>query len=247
MCNIMNLLFLCFVFLLRKPAKGWAKLFHANEVRLGGVGGRCRVWCINPSVRWGVGWAFCPLFRAMYHAANGRRWVSIPPWSARLGSGLEGVAQFSTLVLEEYFRELETVRKCQKKKVPNLAKIGFSKLAPAYGCSGNAWSGLWQVLQLQWCCICLFWFALTGCDRKFAAAMRHMVCDRLMCRSRCLSSVVEMGVCFLEVAGLDCFYVPYARVWGTLLSFCLGGQANRKVAIAATCHKPYEALLLQPF
>ena len=27
--------------------------------------------------------------------------VSIPPWSARLGSGLEGVAQFSTLVLEE--------------------------------------------------------------------------------------------------------------------------------------------------
>ena len=28
--------------------------------------------------------------------------------------------------------------KCQKKMVPNLAKIGFSKLAPAYGCCGNA-------------------------------------------------------------------------------------------------------------
>ena len=51
--------------------------------------------------------------------------VSILPWSARLGSGLEGVAQFSTLVLEE-----------------GLAKIGISKLAPAYGCSGNASSGL---------------------------------------------------------------------------------------------------------
>ena len=123
MCNIMNLLFLCFVFLLRKPAKGWAKLFHANEVRLGGVGGRCRVWCINPSVRWGVGWAFCPLFRAMYHAANGRRWVSIPPWSARLGSGLEGVAQFSTLVLEEYFRELETVRNAKKKRFQIWQKL----------------------------------------------------------------------------------------------------------------------------
>ena len=32
------------------------------------------------------------------------KWVTVRyrfPWSARLGSGLEGVAQFSTLVLEE--------------------------------------------------------------------------------------------------------------------------------------------------
>ena len=57
----------------------------------------------------------------------------------------------------------------------------------------------------------VFWLALTDCDRKFAAAMHHMVCDRLVCRrSRCLSSVVEMGVCFLELAGLDCSF--YARV-----------------------------------
>ena len=57
----------------------------------------------------------------------------------------------------------------------------------------------------------VFWLASTDCDRKFAAAMRHMVCDRLVCRSRCSSSVVEMGVCFLEVAGLDGSYVLYAR------------------------------------
>ena len=58
----------------------------------------------------------------------------------------------------------------------------------------------------------VFWLALRDSDRKFAAAMHHMVCDRLVCRSRCLSSVVEMGVCFLEVAGLDCSYVLYAWV-----------------------------------
>ena len=40
------------------------------------------------------------------------------PWSARLGSGLEGVAQFSTLVLEEGISSetgLENVPKCPKK------------------------------------------------------------------------------------------------------------------------------------
>ena len=37
-----------------------------------------------------------------------------------------------------YFRGLETIRNARK-KVPNFAKIGFSKLAPAYGCSGVTW------------------------------------------------------------------------------------------------------------
>ena len=37
-------------------------------------------------------------------------------------------------------------------------------------------------------------------------AMHHMVCDRLVCRGPFMSGVVEMGVCDLEVAGLDRSY-----------------------------------------
>ena len=67
------------------------------------------------------------------------------------------------------------------------------------------------------------WLALTDCDRKFAAAMRHMFCDRL-----CLSSVVEMGVCFLEVAGLDCSYpvCPGVRDAAIILSWGANQQES---------------------
>ena len=46
--------------------------------------------------------------------------------AAWLGSGLEGVAQF---FLRWFWKRV-------------WQKIGISKLAPAYGCSGNASSGL---------------------------------------------------------------------------------------------------------
>ena len=134
------------------------------------------------------------------------------PWSARLGSGLEGVAQFSTLVLEEYFRELETVRNAKKKWFQiwqKLASRSWPQHTVAVAMHDRDCD---RFCSFNGAAYVFFWFALTGCDRKFAAAMRHMVCDRLMCRSRCLSSVVEMGVCFLEVAGLDCSYVLYAWV-----------------------------------
>ena len=53
--------------------------------------------------------------------------------------------------------------------------------------------------------------------------MRHMFCDRL-----CLSSVVEMGVCFLEVAGLDCSYpvCPGVRDAAIILSWGANQQES---------------------
>ena len=80
----------------------------------------------------------------MYHAANGRRWGIDSPLVRSVGVWVRGVAQFSTLVLEEGTSSetgLENGLECPKKG-PNLEKIGISKLAPAYGCSGNASSGL---------------------------------------------------------------------------------------------------------
>ena len=74
-----------YIHMLRKPAKGWAKFFHASEVRLGGLGGRCRVWHQNPSVRWGQGVFFFPFFRVMYHAANGWRWSIDSPLVRSVG------------------------------------------------------------------------------------------------------------------------------------------------------------------
>jgi hypothetical protein len=81
----------------------------------------------------------------MYHAANGRRWVSIPPWSARLGSGFEGVAQFYRPVLGEGTssdREIELIavggaRRCRTCFVTGLAQhdkhvCGFEGVAQFY-------------------------------------------------------------------------------------------------------------------
>jgi len=41
-------------------------------------------------------------------------------------------------------------------------------------------------------------------------AMQHVVCARLVCRCSFLYIVVEMGVCFWELGGLDCSYVTKA-------------------------------------
>ena len=89
--------------------------------------------------------SFCPFFRAMYHAANGRWWDIDSPLVRSAGVWVRGGCTVSTLVLEEGTSSetgLENVLKCPKKGSKFGKKIGISKLAPAYGCSGNASSGL---------------------------------------------------------------------------------------------------------
>ena len=103
------------------------------------------MWSANTSGCWAVGYVFCPFYPVMYHAANGRRWVSIPPWSARLGSGFEGVAQFYRPVLGEGTssdREIELIavggaRRCRTCFVTGLAQhdkhvCGFEGVAQFY-------------------------------------------------------------------------------------------------------------------